>query len=162
MRKAWKPLLGGLSKNIIRPIMSFHNGFSIPHFQTSLDLQMTNSMIFMLFPFLNFHSLISEHPSCIAIKKIRIRLNFFLQSLLQILLNGQTPKVTFRHRLSRIYISNPVFMRISDLWLRKTKQSLQPSLKMWFESHEIHLYSMSLSFCFAQNIYSKTQPSSDF
>lgn len=122
MRKAWKPLLTGLSKNIIiRPIMSFHNDFSIPHFQTSLDLQMTNSMIFMLFPFFNFHSLISDHASCIAIKKIRIRLNFFLPSLLRILLNGQTPKVTFRHRLSRIYISNPICMRSSDLWVRKTK-----------------------------------------
>lgn len=87
----------------------------IPHFQTSLDLQITSSMISIIFPYFNFHSLISEQPSCMAIEMIWSGFNFLLQSLLEICLNPQTPKVTFCHRLNRVYISKPVFMHISDL-----------------------------------------------
>lgn len=40
----------------------------IPHFQTSLGLQITSSMISIIFPYFNFHPLISEQPSCMAIE----------------------------------------------------------------------------------------------
>ena len=122
----------------------------IPHFQTSLDLQITSSMISIIFPCFNFHSLISEQPSCMAIEMIWSGFNFLLQSLLEIRLNPQTPKVTFCHRLNRVYISKPVFMHISDLgsdlgvW--KIKTPLQPSLKIWLESHGTHLYPVSFSY----------------
>lgn len=118
----------------------------VPHFPTSLDLQITSSMISIIFPYFNFCSLISEQPSCMAIEMIRSGFNFLLQSLLEIRLNPQTPKVEFCHRLNRVYISKPVFMHISDLGVWKTKNPSQPSLKIWLESHGTHLYPVSSSF----------------
>lgn len=118
----------------------------VPHSQTSLGLQITSSMISIIFPYFNFHPLISEQPSCMAIEMIWSGFNFLLQSLLEIRLNPQTPEVTFGHWLNRVYISKPVFMHITDLGVWKTKTPLQPTLKIWLESHGTHLYPVSFSF----------------
>ena len=64
----------------------------IPHFQTSLGLQITSSMISIIFPYFNFHPLISEQPSCMAIEMIWSGFSFLLQALLEIRLNPPAPK----------------------------------------------------------------------